>query len=77
MDTIATTLSLPSMLSLNDIAQHLGCHVDTARRYFRQRVDGFPKPTRIGGLVRFRRDDFLNWLERRTGEQEHETPPPS
>jgi predicted DNA-binding transcriptional regulator AlpA len=53
---------LPALLSEEDMARKvLGCGKRTLWRYAHSGVS--PRPIKVGGLVRYRRDEYLAWIE--------------
>jgi excisionase family DNA binding protein len=64
MDPIGNSLTcLPGLLDVKVVARLLGCSTRTVWRW----SDGgqMPRPTRIGGLVRWSRASLERWLDRK------------
>lgn len=49
------------MIDVNVVAEMIGC----SPRHARRMADGglMPRPIRLGGLIRWRRSDILEWIQ--------------
>lgn len=60
-DTSGMETKSDELLSVSQVAELLGCHHQTVRRYLR--TGELPRPIRIGGRVYLARRDFDEFLD--------------